>query len=293
MLALGASPMTGCKGKREFERGGIDMMKEMIIAKDVRMTFGETEHAFLALDGVSISAAKDEVVAIMGPSGCGKSTLLKILAGILPCTEGQILFEGADVTKGYPKALKRRLGFVFQDINLLYWRSVEKNLLLQLEMFGLNKDAGYLARIDEMLTLVGLEKFKRVYPRELSGGMQQRVGIARSLVHDPDMLILDEPFGALDEITKGILRFKFLKLFKGIHKGILLVTNSIEEALILSDRIYVMSAAPGRFVEELTVDIPMEKRVPGIEREASYKRLYTELSRIVMLGNDENAAKEG
>lgn len=257
------------------------MKETMILGKDLRKVYGEDENATLAISDVDISVHNDEIVALMGPSGCGKSTLLKMLAGIEPATSGQILLDGQDVTAGIPKEMKRRLGYIFQDINLLPWRSVEANLKLPLEMFGMAKDSHYLDRIDEVLDIVGLLDFKHTRPRELSGGMQQRVGIARAILTDPDVLLMDEPFGALDAITKGMIRYKFLNIFKGMHKAIIIVTNSIDEALIFSDRVCVMSPSPGKIVDELHVNIPAEERKPGIERDPRLLALHEELIQII------------
>lgn len=262
-------------------------MNEIVVnLKNVTKDFKTKEGSFRALDGINLTACKDETIAIMGPSGCGKSTLLKIIAGIEKASSGEVFVAGVDVSKDYPKEIKKKNGYIFQDINLLYWRTVEKNLLLPLEMFGLSKDPEYLKRVDETLEIVGLSDFKKVYPRELSGGMQQRVGIARALMHNPDMLLMDEPFGALDAITREMLRYQFLEIFRKAKKSMIIVTNNMDEALVFADKIYVMFPTPGKILEELVVDIPLEKRKRGIENDPDFKALKAKLIHAIAQSAD-------
>lgn len=253
----------------------------MIRIENVCKAYAAKGATTTALKDITMNVNKNEIVAVMGPSGCGKSTLLKMIGGIEQCTTGSVKVNDVDVTEMYTADLKRKIGYIFQDMNLLYWRSVEKNLKLPLEMFGLSKDPAYLKRIDEVLELVGLSDFRKVYPRELSGGMQQRVGIARALVHDPDILLLDEPFGALDAITRGMLRYEFLNIFSQSDKTIVLVTNNFEEALLFSKRIYIMSESPGMITDEINVDIPYSDRVPGVEKTEEFKELHSKLISII------------
>lgn len=186
-------------------------MSDYFKLKNISKVYTQGSEERVVLNGINLEIAETEFLCIMGPSSCGKSTLLKIMGGIEQPTVGEITLKGKTFQGGIPKNVLQDFGFVFQNHNLLEWRTVEKNLRLPLDIFKLRGD-NWKQRIDEMLSLVGLLDYKRVYPHELSGGMKQRVGIARALVHDPEVLLMDQPFGALDAIT----RHKFtLKLGNG------------------------------------------------------------------------------
>jgi NitT/TauT family transport system ATP-binding protein len=204
----------------------------------------------LALDRIDFDVADGEFVTLVGPSGCGKSTLLQILAGILPPTQGQIVLKGSPVT-----GPRRDVGVVFQEPVLLPWLKVIDNVLLPAVVHKLDRDK-YRARAIELLTLVKLEGFENRYPFELSGGMQQRVAIARALLNDPAMILMDEPFGALDAMTREQMNLELMAIWARAKKTIVLITHSIQEAVFLSDRVVVLSARPGRVIDVVDIDLP-------------------------------------
>ncbi len=203
-----------------------------------------------ALSDLSFSVAEKEFVSIVGPSGCGKSTLLKILSGILSRDNGEVLLSGDNVTAPRPD-----IGMVFQDAVLLPWRTILQNVLLPIEVRKLNQNL-YRTRAMELLNLVGLSGFEHKYPNELSGGMQQRAAICRALVADPAILFMDEPFGALDAMTREYMNVELLRIWQASGKTILFVTHSIPEAVFLSDRVIVLSERPGTVSDEIIIDLP-------------------------------------
>ncbi len=203
-----------------------------------------------ALDEVSLTVARNAFVCLVGPSGCGKSTLLRLVAGLVKPTSGNVSIAGLRVTE--PRA---DVGIVFQAPTLLPWATILDNVLFPLRMMG-RLDAAGRERAMELLELVGLEDFAMKRPGELSGGMQQRAGICRALVHDPDILLMDEPFGALDALTREELTIETLRIWQERPKTILFVTHSIPESVILGDRVVVMSPRPGRIAEIVDVDLP-------------------------------------
>src|SRR6516162_7308864 len=208
-----------------------------------------------ALAPLSFEVDENEFVSIVGPSGCGKSTLLMIISGLLPSSAGMVRIKSALVDAPYTK-----LGFVFQQDVLLDWRNVLQNVLLQSQIRRLDKKMA-TARAKELLQLVGLEGFENQYPYELSGGMRQRVAICRALLHDPDLLLMDEPFGALDAIARDQLNEDLLRYRDRARKTIVFVTHSIQEAVFLSDRILVMSPRPGRIEAIIEIDLPRPRRL--------------------------------
>lgn len=206
-----------------------------------------------ALLPVNLTVQQGEFVTLLGPSGCGKSTLLKMVAGMLEPTEGRILLWRKPVQG--TEAGGKRLSFVFQDATLMPWTSVWRNVTLPLELAG-ESAAQSRDKVERVLALVGLSKFAQAKPRELSGGMQMRVSIARGLVTEPNLLLMDEPFGALDEITRNRLDADLLQLWQQQQLTVVFVTHSIAEAVFLSQRVVVMAARPGRMVEEVVIDEP-------------------------------------
>jgi len=206
--------------------------------------------AYRALSDVDFDVSEGEFVSVVGPSGCGKSTLMKIIAGLIPYSSGVVEINGKRVV-----GPDRNVGVVFQDPLLLEWRNVIENIMLPIEVLRLPRDA-YRARCDALLTMTGLAEFAGHYPRELSGGMQQRVAICRALVFDPGILLMDEPFGALDAMTRDYMNLELLRLWDQSRKTIVLITHSISEAVFLSDRVYVMSASPGTIKDIITIDLP-------------------------------------
>jgi NitT/TauT family transport system ATP-binding protein len=217
---------------------------------------GEDIHA---LQDVSLDVAPGEFIAVVGPSGCGKSTLLKILAGLVKGHEGQALLAGQSIQKP-----SMAVGVVFQEPTLLPWRTVLDNILLPVELAHLDRLA-HTERALELMETVGLAGFQNKYPKELSGGMRQRAGICRALVRDPQVLLMDEPFGALDAMTREFLNVELQRIWWGSgqasRKTVLFVTHSIPEAVFLADRVLVMTPRPGRVAEVVAVDIPRPRRL--------------------------------
>jgi NitT/TauT family transport system ATP-binding protein len=215
-----------------------------------------------------------EFVSVVGPSGCGKSTLLLMVAGLIPSSGGTITIGNSTVTKPYTD-----LGIVFQEPVLLDWRKVLGNVLLQVELRrGLDKKK-YRARAFELLDLVGLSGFENRYPFELSGGMRQRVSICRALLHDPPLLLMDEPFGALDALTRDQLNLDLQQIWMGSGKTVMFVTHSISEAVFLSDRVAVFSARPGRVVEVLDIDLPRPRHL-SIRETPEFGQYAGEIRRV-------------
>jgi len=206
-----------------------------------------------ALEDVSLDVREGEFLCIIGPSGCGKTTLLWSMAGLHPLTRGRISIDGDQITKPHPQ-----IAMIFQDANLLPWRNLEKNIELPFELKGTKPDH---ERINRLLDRVGLVGFGNKHPRELSGGMQQRASIVRSLAVDPSVLLMDEPFGALDAFTRDEMNLLIQEIWMETGKTIAFVTHSIPEAIFLADRIVVMSARPGRIASIYDVDIPRPRPV--------------------------------
>ena len=231
-------------------------MKSVISLSGAGKLFGGRQ----VLDDVSAEIGAAEFVSILGPSGCGKSTLLRLIAGLIAFDQGSIRFAGAEVTAPSPE-----MGFVFQTSNLLPWLSVRDNLLLGvgLDPQAKRPDAAALAALVETLGLTG---FEASYPAELSGGMRHRVAIGQALARDPQVLLMDEPFGALDALTRDRLNMELLRIWQRDRKTVLLVTHSISEAVLLSDRVLVMSERPGTIIEDVRIDLP-RPRDPSTTRE--------------------------
>jgi NitT/TauT family transport system ATP-binding protein len=216
----------------------------------VRKIYNSGNDEVVALEGVSFQVADGEFVTVVGRSGCGKSTLLKITSGLLPATAGAVRVGGAPV-----KGPLTNIGFVFQAPVLLAWRRALDNVLLQIEARGMDV-AAYRRRALDLLELTGLKGFENKYPNELSGGMQQRVSISRALIHDPPLLLMDEPFGALDAITRDEMNLELLHIWQEAKKTVLFITHSIAEAVFLGDRVVVMTPRPGKVDDILTIDLP-------------------------------------
>jgi NitT/TauT family transport system ATP-binding protein len=241
-----------------------------------------------ALEPVDLTVREGEFVTLLGPSGCGKSTLLKMIAGLASPTDGRIRWwrHGADAV-GAPG---RKLSMVFQEATLMPWARVQKNARLPLDLAGADRADADRA-VGEALALVGLEKFANSYPRELSGGMQMRVSIARSLVTEPNLLLMDEPFGALDEITRNRLDADLLALWAKKHLTVMFVTHSIYEAVFLSTRVVVMSARPGRILREVAIDEPFP-RGEGFRVSQAFAVYCRELSELLAVASASGATDD-
>jgi len=229
--------------------------KNILSVQKISAVFQNNNGGLHALNQITFNVREQEFVCILGPSGSGKSTLLRILAGLLPPTSGKVYF-GNEVLTGP----RRDVGFVFQKANLMPWRDVLHNIILPLELSHIpDKQAINLAR--EMVELVGLQGFEDALPRDLSGGMAQRVAISRALIHDPAVLLLDEPFGALDAMTRERMAAELIQIWQLKRKTVLMVTHSISEAIFMADRILVLSQRPG----ELILDVEVRLARPRIE----------------------------
>jgi NitT/TauT family transport system ATP-binding protein len=228
---------------------------EVIRAVDLTKVFASAGMRVVALEHADLSVRAGEFVSLIGPSGCGKTTLLRLVADLERPTSGELLVTGTSAARA---RLARAYGYVFQSPVLYDWRTVIGNVMLPLEIMGFGREERRRRAI-ELLRMVGLSEFRHRYPWQLSGGMQQRVSIARALAFDPKLLLMDEPFGALDEITREALNLELLRIWGATQKTVLFVTHSIAEAVFLSTRIVVMTARPGRIERVIDVDLPQPR----------------------------------
>ena len=246
----------------------------VLVAHNLSAVFPDDNGGLHALGSVTFSVCPQEFICVLGPSGSGKSTLLRILAGLLPPTTGTLSFAGGQ---------RPKIGFVFQQANLMPWRTVLENITLPLELENAPKETAW-RKARELITLVGLDGFETSLPRDLSGGMAQRVALARALVHDPDILLLDEPFGSLDALTRERMWTELLRIWQaqqpGPGKTVIMVTHSISEALFLADRVLVLSARPGRVKLDLPVDLP-RPRADEMRYTAHFGRLARKLKEAI------------
>ena len=221
----------------------------ILVVKNLSTIFPDGNGGLQALDDLSFEVCPEEFICVLGPSGCGKSTLLRTLAGLLQPSQGEVWFQGQRMDSP-----RRGVGMVFQKANLMPWRTVLENITLPLEVLGVPAEQARQTA-NELVELVGLAGFEHSLPRDLSGGMAQRVAIARALVHDPDVLLMDEPFGALDALTRERMGSELLRIWQQRRKTVVMVTHSISEALLLADRVLVLSARPGRLCVDLKVTL--------------------------------------
>ena len=223
----------------------------VIEARGLRKVYGIDRAPIVALQDVSFAVEEGSFVSLVGPSGCGKSTLLQIVAGLVPSTSGEVLIDGVAIRQPAPQ----KISVMFQDATLLPWKRVAENIEFPLEIRGV-KAAERRQRAEAMLSLVGLAEFAERYPHELSGGMRQRVSIARALAPDPRIMLMDEPFGALDEQTRIRMGYELLSIWERTGKTIFFITHSLTEAVFLADIVLVMSHRPGRIVATIKADLP-------------------------------------
>ena len=242
------------------------MTPKIRIENACRMFVGGTVSAFEAL---SFDVYDNEILCLVGPSGCGKTTLLRCIDGLVPLSAGRILLDGTPVTS--PPS---RMAMVFQHFGLFPWKTVEANIGYGLRLAGTGR-AEAAERVRRALRLVGLEAFSRYYPYQLSGGMQQRVGLARALAIDPDVLLMDEPFAALDAQTREILQEEMLRILEQERKTIVFVTHSIDEALLLGDRVIVLTARPGRVREIVPVPYGRPRSLRAVRADPAFATLRT------------------
>jgi NitT/TauT family transport system ATP-binding protein len=235
--------------------------------RDLSHVFTDGRVPLPALEDISLDVPRGAFTSVIGPSGCGKSTLLRIVGGLTMPSEGTVMIDGEPPARARSR---HDIGFVFQDAALLPWRTVAANVRLPHEING----RGRSVDVDGLLDLVGLTDFRDYYPHQLSGGMQQRVAIARAMAVDPGLLLMDEPFGALDEITRGSMRYELLRIWASqaeaaARKTILFVTHSITEAIVMSDRVVVLTGRPGRIVDSIDIELP-RPRTREIERSTPF-----------------------
>jgi len=243
-------------------------------ARDLTKIYQTSSGPLLALEDVNLAVGDGELVSLLGPSGCGKSTLLNMMAGLLDVTKGSIDFRGEPVT-----GPSRDIGMMFQKPVLFPWRTIFENVMLSVGVLKLPKKSSEL-RAREVLGLVGLEQFADAYPHELSGGMQQRAALSRVLVYEPGVLLLDEPFGALDEFTREAMNLELLRLWERDKYTIVLVTHNITEAVFLSNRVVVMTPRPGRVVRIVDIDLP-QPRTREVMRTSKYSDLCFEVRELL------------
>ncbi|MGV6874724.1 ABC transporter ATP-binding protein [Pseudochelatococcus sp. B33] len=240
-------------------------MKVKLEARKIGLEYGapRNDNRLVALSDINLSIYENEFVSIVGPSGCGKTTFLSIVDGLIGATHGQILLDGKVVTRPGPDR-----AVVFQDSSLLPWRTVLKNVVYGLECAGV-KASEARERAAYFIDMVGLRGFENRYPHQLSGGMQQRVNLARALVMDPEILLMDEPFAALDAQTRETMQEELLRIWQATNKTVLFITHQIDEAIILSDRVIVFSARPGRVKESVTIDFERPRSL-RLKRDAGF-----------------------
>lgn len=255
--------------------------RSMVSYNEIEKTYNDGSEAVTAIEQFNAEIKDGEFVSVVGPSGCGKSTLLHLTTGILSPTEGTVKVDGIDVQSNEHR--KHKIGLVFQKPVLLEWRTVKDNILLPVEIMveNGNLDEGmdvFGERADDLIELVGLKGFADSYPRELSGGMQQRVSICRSLIYDPPILLMDEPFGALDALTRDKMNDELLDIWSETDKTVLFVTHNLEEAVYLSDRVIVLSERPATTLDIVNVDLP-RPRDENVRRKEAFQNVVTRIER--------------
>jgi NitT/TauT family transport system ATP-binding protein len=261
--------------------GSIQNVRKVFAPQDAR-----SKIPVVALDDASFTFEQGELISFLGPSGCGKTTLLRIIAGLIPKTSGSVVIGGRDISEPLGN-----YGFVFQSPSLMHWRSVLDNVLFPMEILR-RRDAKAKQRATELLDLVGLSSFKDARPHQLSGGMQQRVALCRALIHAPELLLMDEPFGALDELTRLEMNDLLLKIRKETSATVLFVTHSISEAVYLSDKVLVFSRRPARVAKEIQVDLayPRTQQVRFTTGFTALERIASEALGVIPAGADAQAA---
>lgn len=229
---------------------------------EVSKIFKARRQTIFAVKEASIQVAEGEFVSLIGPSGCGKSTIIRMIDDIIKPSSGKILIDGEDITKykRIPKETNRKMGFVFQMPNLFPWLTVRQNVAFPLTVYKL-KDPELEQYVDELIDMVGMGDLKDAYPYEISGGAVQMIGVIRSLVHKPEILLMDEPFGALDAMTRESLDMELLRICRSMKKTVIFITHNVEEAALLSDRVYVMGTNPGRVLKNITIDLPRDRNL--------------------------------
>jgi NitT/TauT family transport system ATP-binding protein len=247
--------------------------QEKVVLKGLTKQFTVKDTVITAVKEVDLTIKEGEFVCIVGPSGCGKTTLLRILAGLETATAGKIMINHADKTKPLNS-------MVFQEQSIFPWMNVRKNIGFGLACRGVDKRT-IDGVVDEYIKMIGLQKFAEAFPHQLSGGMKQRVSVARAFANDPEILLMDEPFAALDEQNKIMLQEELLKIWEGSRKTVIFITHSIDEALTLADRVIIMTSHPGTFKAAMEVDLPRPRHIAELRSDARFNELFTYLWSIL------------
>lgn len=249
--------------------------RTLVEFQQVDKSFVVDGRAHPAVTGVTLEVRTGEILTLVGPSGCGKSTLLNMTAGMFAPTTGQVLYRGEPV-----RGLNHNVGYMTQQDHLLPWRSVFDNIALPLELRGLSK-AARVERTRELVSLVGLEGFERFYPSQISGGMKKRCALARLLAYDPETLLMDEPFGALDAQMRLALQTELLRISRRLGKTVMFVTHDLDEAIALADRCVVFRGRPGRIAEVIDVDLGAERKLASLRFDPQYVQRTQDLWRLM------------
>ncbi len=266
------------------DAGAVSSSAAKIRVVHASKTYASKSGSVHALDDFSFALQEGEFVCLLGPSGCGKTTLLWAMSGLHPLTSGEILVDGRPVTGPRPEGT----GMMFQEANLLPWRNLRQNIEFPFEIKKRKVDA---ARIDSLIEETGLSGFEKSFPRELSGGMQQRASIVRALAQDPEVLLMDEPFGALDAFTRDEMNLLLLRLWSESRKTIVFVTHTISEAILLSDRVVVMTPRPGRLARVYDIDLPRPRTIE-MTFEAGFIETIQDIKRTVETGGSHTVEVE-
>ena len=233
----------------------------MLELKNIYKTFNPgTVNAKTALEDLSLTLNEGDFVTVIGGNGAGKSTMLNAVAGAFPVDAGTITIDGITYSDMIPKGILRKLGFVFQSHNLLPWMTVEQNLRMPLKVFKL-LGPQWDERVEQLLSFAQLDRLRKTYVNELSVGMQQRLGVIRAMVHDPEILLMDEPFGALDAQTRDLLDMQLMEICARTKKTVIFITHNVSEAILLSDRVYIMKTTPGEIIGEMSIDLPRPREL--------------------------------
>ncbi|MDR1929925.1 MAG: ABC transporter ATP-binding protein [Treponema sp.] len=260
----------------------MENMKTKISMKNVNMVFQTRHQTVKALEEVTLDVHEGELVSILGPSGCGKSTIIRIISDIIQPSSGEVLVDGIHANRGSVREknkLVRKIGFVFQEPNLLPWLSIRKNVQLPLKILGYAGEK-WEKHTDALLEMVGLSDYAKARPAEVSGGMMQRAGVVRAMVHDSEILLMDEPFGALDEINRELLDLELLDIWDKTKKTIVFITHNVREAVLLASRVVVMATQPGRIQNEIPIDFSYPRTL-ALAKEPAFTAYEERITRMI------------
>jgi ABC-type nitrate/sulfonate/bicarbonate transport system, ATPase component len=243
----------------------VNLNEQKIRIEGLSKIFHSRRQTITALQDINIQIDGGDFVSIVGPSGCGKSTIIRIIDDIIKPSSGKIYIDGQllNTEKRIPKDVIRKIGFIFQQPNMYPWLTVRENVALPVRTFGL-KGQEWEDYIDELMAMARIDQYANAYPVEISGGMMQRAGVVRAMVHKPEILLMDEPFGALDEMTREQLNLELLEIWKKTNMTIIFITHNVEEAVLLSSKAYVMSTNPGKIIAEVMIDLPRPRTLDMI-----------------------------